>query len=223
MNENNGVVDRVSTSRQDRTSLSKTEFKDFDYPLTFEFKIGTMANDFTAKDVAGKTIAYVRQKMFKLKEDIQVFANDTKSEVLYTIGADRIIDFNASYAFKNANEVDLGKVGRKGRKSILKAHYNIFDQYGNQDYTITEENPWAKVGDSVLSEIPLLGMFTGYMFNPKYVVKNNKDEVIARLSKEPSFFGRRFKLEEVGKFKEGDDERILLALMMMSLLERARG
>jgi uncharacterized protein YxjI len=207
----------------DRVAVDKPKFKDFKYPLNFEFKIGTLANDFTARDASGNTIAYVRQKMFKLKEDIQVFTNESKSEVIYTIGADRILDFNASYSFKNANQMTLGKVGRKGRKSILKAHYNIFNQNGDQDYTITEENPWAKVGDAVLSEIPILGMFTGYMCNPRYVVKDNNDEIIARFSKEASFFGRKFKLEEVGKFKEGDDERILLALMMMSLLERRRG
>ena len=215
MNEKNEVIDRIAVNTPD--------FKDFNYPIAFEFKIGTLANDFTAKDATGKTIAYVRQKMFKLKEDIQVFSDESKSTVLYTIGADRIIDFNASYQFKNANDVVLGKVGRKGRKSILKAHYNIFDKNDHQDYTITEENPWAKFWDALLSEVPLLGMFTGYMFNPKYVVKDTNDQIIARLSKEASFFGRRFKLEEVGDFKAGDHERVLLALMMMSLLERRRG
>lgn len=204
-------------------SIVKQELKGFKFPITFEFKIGTLANDFTAKDANGATIAYVKQKMFKLKEAISVFSNETKTEVLYTIAADRVIDFNASYAFKNNSGVELGKVGRKGRKSLLKAHYNIFDKNNQQEYTITEENPWAKVGDALLGEVPLLGMFTGYLFNPKYVVKDSKDEIIVRLSKEPSFFGRRFKLEEVGKLKTGDDEGVMLSLMMMSLLERRRG
>jgi uncharacterized protein YxjI len=215
MREENDIIDRVA--------IIKPDFKNFDYPIMFEFKIGTLANDFIAKDASGKTIAYVRQKMFKLKEDIQVFSDESKSTVLYTIGADRIIDFNASYNFKNENGVGLGKVGRKGRKSILKAHYNIFDKLDNLDYTISEENPWAKVGDALLREVPLLGMFTGYMCNPRYIIKDNNDEIVARLSKEASFFGRRFKLEEVVKLKAGDDERILLSLMMMSLLERRRG
>lgn len=215
MNEDNEVIDRVA--------VDKPIFKILIYPISFEFKIGTLANDFIAKDASGKTIAYVRQKMFKLKEDIQVFSDESKSTVLYTIGADRIIDFNASYNFKNADGVGLGKVGRKGRKSILKAYYNIFDKNDHLDYTITEENPWAKVGDALLGEIPILGMFTGYMCNPRYVVKDSNDEIIARLSKQASFFGRKFKLEEVGKFKSSDGERILLALMMMSLLERRRG
>ena len=202
---------------------NKVEFKDFDYPITFKFKIGTLSNDFTATDKTGKTIAYVRQKMFKLKEDIQVFSDDTKSQQIYRIAADRIIDFNAVYSFFNDNEEHIGKVGRKGRKSILKAHYNIFDGEGENDYTIEEENPWAKFWDALLSEVPFLGMLTGYFFNPRYAIKNNEGGVIARLSKERSFFGRTFKLDEVGKFQPGDDERIMLSLMMMSLLERRRG
>lgn len=204
------------------TSVNQ-DFKDFKFPIMFEFKIGTLANDFTAKDANGNTIAYVKQKMFKLKEAINVFSNETKTDVLYTIAADRVIDFNASYAFKNKHGIELGKVGRKGRKSLLKAHYNIFDKTNQQDYIITEENPWAKVGDALLSEVPVLGMFTGYLCNPKYIVKDSNDQILARLSKEASFFGRRFKLEEIGKLKAGDDERIMLSLMMMSLLERRRG
>jgi uncharacterized protein YxjI len=213
----------MTDSNQLSSRAPESTFKNFNYPITFEFKIGTLANDFTAKDASGNTISYVKQKMFKLKEAINVFSNESQSESLYTIAADRVIDFNASYAFKNAKGHELGKVGRKGRKSLLKAHYEIFCKDNNLDYTISEENPWAKVGDAVLGEIPVVGMFTGYLFNPKYVVKDGNDQIIARLSKEASFFGRRFKLEEVGKFKEGDDERIMLSLMMMSLLERRRG
>jgi hypothetical protein len=201
----------------------KQDFRDFKFPIMFEFKIGTLANDFTAKDANGNTIAYVKQKMFKLKEAISVFSDESKTDVLYTIAADRVIDFNASYAFKNKSGVELGKVGRKGRKSLLKAHYDIFDKSNQQDYIITEENPWAKVGDALLGEVPVLGMFTGYLCNPKYIVKDSNEQIIARLTKEASFFGRRFKLEEVGKLKAGDDERIMLSLMMMSLLERRRG
>ena len=59
--------------------------QDIHFPVTFEFKLSTLANDFTAKDSSGNTIAYVRQKMFKLKEDISVFNNDTKSRLNYKI------------------------------------------------------------------------------------------------------------------------------------------
>lgn len=43
--------------------------KDIKYPVSFKFNIGTLANDFVAKDTLGTTLAYVKQKMFKLKEE----------------------------------------------------------------------------------------------------------------------------------------------------------
>lgn len=200
-----------------------TDFKSLEYPVSFEFKIGTLANDFTAKDSKGNTLAYVHQKMFKLKEAIRVYSNESKSNILYTINADRVIDFNACYAFTNGSEEYKGSVGRKGMKSLWKANYEIFDEDKNIEYSIREENPWAKVFDVLLSEIPLVGMFTGYFCNPKYIVLDPQGQIVARLSKEASFWGRKFKLEKVADFEAKDGERMMLALMMMVLLERRRG
>ena len=197
--------------------------KDYAYPLNFQFKVTSLANDFNVKDADGNTLAYVRQKMFKLKEAISVFSNENRSDLLYKINADRIIDFNASYSFTNGNEEVIGSVGRKGAKSLLKAHYEIFNQDNKQEFVINEENPWAKVGDAVLGEIPVVGMFTGYFCNPRYAIKRADGTIVARLSKEASFMGRKFKLEKLAELNEKEGERMVLAIMMMSLLERRRG
>lgn len=206
------------------TVVNKTKISDYQYPLQFEFKIGTLSNDFTGKDASGKTLVYVRQKLFKLKEAIQVFATEKKEELLFTISADRIIDFNACYAFADDEGQTFGQIGRKGAKSLLKAHYEIYDNEKKLEFVIQEENPWAKFWDALLCEVPVLSMFTGYMFNPRYTVKRpGSDEVVIRLSKEKSFFGRRFKVDKLANLEEGEDERLILGLMMLSLLERRRG
>jgi uncharacterized protein YxjI len=207
----------------DATVKTKADFKEFDFPIHFQFKLGTISNDFVAKDNSERTLAYVRQKMFKLKEAIMVYSEESKTNLLYQIKADRIIDFNASYEFTDTNDSVLGSIGRKGMRSLWKAHYEIFYPSKNPEYHIQEENPWSKVGDILFSEIPLLGMFTGYVFNPKYGIVDQNGNTVARLSKQPSFFGRKFKLEKVGELKAGDSERLLLSLMMMMLLERRRG
>lgn len=204
-------------------NLVEANIDEFDYPLSFEFKIGTISNDFIVKDKNGNTLAYVRQKMFKFKDAIQVFTNEQKSKIAYTINADRIIDFNASYSFTNENDEILGKVGRKGMKSLLKASYEVFSNDNAKEFHIQEENPWAKVFDSLLGEIPVLGMLTGYLFNPKYIVKNSNDVPVVRLTKEPSLFGSKFKLDKLEEISKKESERIILSLMMMSLLERRRG
>lgn len=206
------------------TAANNTKIVDYNYPLHLEFKIGTLANDFITRDANGATLLYVRQKLFKFKEAIQLFSSEDKSELVYTIAADRIIDFNASYVFADVDGRSFGHVGRKGMKSLLKAHYEIFDENKQKEFTIQEENPWAKFWDALLCEVPLLGLLSGYLFNPRYVVKRtDTDELVVRLSKEKSFWGRRFKLDKLGELKEGEDERLVLGLMMLTLLERRRG
>ncbi len=219
----NQVQDNTTAATTTRTTMVSKDFKKFDYPITFKFNIGTLANDFTAKDNSGKTVAYVKQKLFKLKEAITVYADESKQEVLYTINADRIIDFNASYYFSDKNGDLIGKIGRKGMRSLWKASYEIFDKENNCEFTVKEENPMAKVFDAVAGEIPIVGMFTGLMFHPKYGVLNAKGETVARLSKQSSFFGRIFLLEKLEGIENNKDEKLMLALMMMSLLERRRG
>ena len=213
----------LDESLLDKEVVQNTSMNEFSYPLDFEFKISSLANDFTIRDSNSKTLAYVRQKMFKFKEAVSVFSDESKQELLYKISADRWIDFNASYAFTLNDGTMLGRVGRKGAKSLLKAHYEIFNAEGEQEFHINEENPWTKFFDALLCEIPLVGIFSGYFFNPKYIVKRADDTIVARLCKEKSFWGRRFKLDKIADINKDESERILLSLMMMTLLERRRG
>jgi uncharacterized protein YxjI len=193
------------------------------FPLHFKFKITTIANDFTVQDNSGATVAYVRQKMFKFVDEIMVYSNESKNELLYTIKANKWIDFNAAYNFTNSEGKDLGKVARRGWASIWKARYEIYNEANEMSHIIQEENPWVKVGDALLSEIPMIGMLTGYLFNPAYIVKDLNDNILYRLKKEPSFFGRKFSLQRISEQEESTDTQATLSLMMMLLLERRRG
>ena len=193
------------------------------FPLKFIFNITTLSNDFSAIDANGKIIAYVRQKMFKLKEDITIYENEDRAKVNFKIKAYRWIDFSAAYSFSDSNGKEIGKIARKGWASIWKAEYELVDQNQKIQYHIREENGWIKVLDSVLGEIPILGMLTGYLFNPTYKVTNTNDEIVIRLKKEASFFGRKFEIEKLKTTDNDDDQRIILGLMMMILLERRRG
>ncbi len=196
----------------------------YQYPLSLVFKITTLSSDFTVSDARDKSLFYVRQKMFKLLEEVVVCKDSTQAQQLYTIKANKWLDFSAAYNFTSAAGQDLGKIARKGWASIFKAHYEIFDSQQKLTHTVREENAWVKVFDALFSEIPILGMFTGYVFHPAYLVTNTAGTVVVRLVKEPSLIGRRFKLEKkLGFTTEEEEERVLLSLSMLLLLERRRG
>jgi hypothetical protein len=193
------------------------------FPVSLNFKISTLSNDFTAKDANGNTIAYVKQKMFKFVEDVSVFNDESKSQTNYSIKANKWLDFSAAYNFTNSAGAEIGKVVRKGWASIWKARYEIYDENQQQDLLIAEENGWIKVLDALLTEIPFVGLLTGYFFNPSYIVTRPNGTQVVRLKKEASFFGRKFSITKLNEFESGEEERVILGLMMMILLERRRG
>jgi hypothetical protein len=194
------------------------------YPLELTFKFWSLTPQFSITDASGNLMFYVRQKLFKLKEVINVFGDTERSQQLYTIKADRIIDFSARYNFTDAAGASLGAVKRRGWKSLWRARYDIFQENGDQiAFTITEENPWIKILDSLFAEIPILGMFTGYFFNPVYLVQNPAEKTVMRLEKRPAFFSRIFTIKQTDELSDREQNQILLSLLMLLLLERNRG
>lgn len=193
------------------------------YPLNLSFKLLALASQIYVRDASGQLIGYVKQKLFKLKEDINVFADEQQTQHLYNIKADRIIDFSAKYRFTTANGQPIGSIKRQGMRSIFKANYEIFDAHEMQVMQIHEENAWIKVVDALLGELPLVGMFTGYFFNPAYIVSRMDNSPVARLKKQPAFFEGIFQLEPLGPIPPEEEARVLLSVLTMTLLERARG
>ena len=194
------------------------------YPLKLSFKLITLVSQIYIRDANGELLGYVRQKLLKLKEDINVFADEEQTHHLYNIKADRILDFSAKYNFTDNQGRSVGAIKRKGMRSIFKAHYEIYDSSGVLSMEIHEENGWIKVVDSLVGELPVIGMFTGYFFNPGYIISRaNGAAQIARLKKQPAFFEGIFELEKLGDLSEDDEALVLLSALTMTLLERSRG
>ena len=192
------------------------------YPLELQFKFWALAPQLSVTDAHGSLVFYVKQKLFKLKESITVFADAQRNIPLYSIKADRIIDFSASYNFTSSSGISLGSVKRRGLRSLWKAQYDIFEG-ATVVMTIREKNPWVKVMDGLFSEIPLIGLFSGYVVNPAFVVMRSDGTIVMSLEKQPSFFSRKFTIKQLNQLSEQEEMQVLLSLVMMILLERSRG
>jgi uncharacterized protein YxjI len=193
------------------------------YPIELSFKLLAIASQIYIRDGSGQLVGYVKQKLFKLKEDINIFADESQTRHLFNIKADRVLDFSAKYNFTDSTGRQLGSIRRKGMRSIWKANYEIFDNASNHVMNINEENGWIKVVDSLIGEVPLVGMFTGYFFNPSYVVSRIDGTQVARLQKQAAFFEGKFQLSSLTQLNDEDETRVLLSALTMTLLERSRG
>ena len=194
------------------------------YPLRLSFKILALASQATMTDATGRTVLYTKQKLLKFKEHVEIFTDASKTTRLADIRANKVIDWSARYFSTDATGREIGSVGRRGWRSLWRAHYEAFNPGDNTpDFSIREENAGAKVADAFLSEIPILGMFSGYLFHPRYLASRSDGQPAMRLTKEAAFFEGRFRIDKVGELAPREEMNLLLSYLMLVLLERRRG
>lgn len=193
------------------------------YPLTIRFKVLAVARQMSVEDTTGRLLMYVKQKAFKLREAITVFADREQTQALYQIKADRIIDWSATYHISDAAGAALGAIRQQGMRSLWRTRYDIL-RGENIVFEVREENPWAKVGDHFLGEIPILGFFAGYLFHPKYLIRTAAGDDVLRITKQPALFEGRFEVTRIPAALSPEDERLLLiGAVTAVMLEKNRG
>ena len=194
-----------------------------DFPLDLRFKLLAIAQQISVNDATGRVIFYVRQKAFRFKESVSVYADTAQTRPLYQINADRVFDISTQYHIDDSQGTRLGAVRRRGMRSLWRAHYDIIRN--DQPFlTVREENPLVKVLDGLLDSIPVVGMFTGYVLHPSYIVTRvDKDAAALRVTKQPALFEGRYRIERLDALDEETEQLAVLALLMMLLLERQRG
>ena len=107
-------------------------------------------------------------------------------------------------------------------RSLWTAHYEIL--VGETPLmTIREENPWIKVIDGLVGEIPIVGLFTGLLLQPAYLVTRHDGAVALRLVKQRSLLESTFRVEQQAPLERAEEQLALLSILMMILLERSRG
>ena len=196
------------------------------FPLTLRFKIVSLASKVSVRDATGRELLYVHQKLLKLKESITAYSDAGRTRALFRISADRVMDFRARYEFTDAAGKPHGAVTRQGARSLWRATYDVYlDGTEKPRLRIREERPWVKLLDSVLGEIPVFGILTGYFLNPtSQVVDVATGKLAYRVAKRRALFESRFLVDRLaGVAGEAAELAVVLAIVTVTLLERSRG
>jgi uncharacterized protein YxjI len=79
-------------------------------------------------DPQGNLVLFVEQKMFRLREDIRVYSDESKTQELLLIKARNIVDWAAAYDVADpATGQKVGVLRRKGWKSMLRDEWEVLD------------------------------------------------------------------------------------------------
>ncbi len=175
-------------------------------------KFWALAGKCSVYDQQNNLVCFVKQKMFKLKEDITVYSDEEMQEPVLKIQARQIIDFAAAYdIFDVASGEKLGALKRKGFKSIIKDEWMLMDLNDVEIGTMGEESGIGALLSRFINLIP-----------QKYIVKMKADDSIAaRFDQKFSFFTHEF---NVNFFNNGEflDRRLGMGALILLLLIEGR-
>jgi len=195
------------------------------WPLRMSFKIITFAPTVRIHDATGRLVVMVRQKFFKLREHVEIFADEQRTQKVAEIRANKIIDWSARYSFTEPDGRPIGSTQRQGMRSLWRASYDVYNP-GDEtpDFHIRETNPMAKFFDGLVGSIPLLGLLTLYLFHPSYSATRLVGDVpVMKLTKQPAFLEGRFLVEKLAPSTDRETLNLILSFFMLSLMERRRG
>ena len=196
------------------------------YPLTATFKLLSLSPEVTVRDSSSAVMLQVKQKALTLREETTVFADEAKKIPLYKMLADRVIGFRAVHRITRlADNALVGSVKATGLRSLWRTQYDIADSSDHTILTVREENPWIKVLDEMVGEIPLIGFIISSFINPRYLMTDENGTLLYRITKRRSLIDRNFTLEQIAPDAHvGVDERLVsLALIQVIFLEHHRG
>jgi hypothetical protein len=75
----------------------------------------------------GSLVAFCEQKRFALREDLRVFADETRAVEILRIKARRVVDIGGRYDVTDPDGAPIGALGRQARTSLLRTTWVILD------------------------------------------------------------------------------------------------
>lgn len=114
----------------------------FNYPsYTLQRKFFSFANQFRIFNPEGELVMFSKQKMFKLREDIRIYEDESKTRELLLIDARQVLDFAAAYDVVDAvSGTMVGTLRRKGFSSLVRDRWQVLDPDGSLLGEIEEDS-----------------------------------------------------------------------------------
>ena len=104
-------------------------------------QVFALAGKFRVYDPLNNLVLFSEQKMFRLREDIRVYSDETKTREVLSIKARQIMDFSAAYDVVDTEmNQKVGALRRKGWRSLLRDEWEVLDENDNVKGLLFEDS-----------------------------------------------------------------------------------
>lgn len=165
---------------------------------------------FHVYDEQSNLLLFSEQKAFKLREDMRVYADETKAQELLVIRTPQILDFAATYHVRDGiSGLAVGAIRRKGLRSLVRDEWVLLGPDGSEVGRLRE----ASLGGALLSRFIEL-------VPQKYEILSSADQVVARVRQHFDPFVLKYSLT-ISQPEPEIDRRLLVAMgVLLAAIER---
>jgi uncharacterized protein YxjI len=168
---------------------------------------------FRILDPRGQVIGFCKQKAFKLKEDLRIYTDESKSTEMVSIRARNIIDFSATYDVALPSGQVIGSLRRKGLAStFIRDSWLVFNPAGKQIAYLEEES-------GLLGVLRRFVDFIAFLSPQKFVLRSDEGREIARFRTHFNIFLYRLSVTIVADDDELDDLMVLVIGCLIASIE----
>lgn len=152
----------------------------------------------------GPLIAFVEQKRMTFREQVTLYTDDSKRDVLAAFTARKVIDLASAYDVTTADGRSIGVFGKKFGQSLLRSTWQL-DQPGRPPVTVSERSRALALFRRVWDFLPWIGDLPfPWMYHFDFV---RDGETVATVEKKT-----RFRDHYLVRIDDADlDRRLVLA------------
>ena len=163
-------------------------------------------------DTPGRIFCFVKQKMFKFKEDVRFFTDQTMSTELMRIKARQRFDPTATYDVTAPDGSIIGRFSKVFGASLLRSTYRLFDADGQEVAIATEQNLFIALFRRLVGFVPNLGNFANWLPIPYHFVFKRGDQVIGHHKRQLWKLKDTYTLDLTADAAKTLDRRLVLAI-----------
>jgi hypothetical protein len=107
--------------------------------------------------------AFVEQKRLTLKEQITAYTSEDKSEVLFTIQAEKVLDVHGRYFVRDGQGQLLGSLRKVFGKSLLRSTWEVANDKDEVLFTAQESSQVVALFRRFADFIPFVGIIAEFV------------------------------------------------------------
>lgn len=174
-----------------------------------------------------KLVGFIEVKAWKLREDVRIYSDKSKSKELLRIHARNVIDFSSTYdVFDSSSDKLLFSLRRKGlRSTFVRDHWDLLDASEQPIGDVQETSSGLALVRRYTDVIPFVGGFIdlAMSFWPlTYTISDSAGATAAQLTHQRNPLVVKFNLDQTGSTAKLDSLVSVVATALLAVVDAGK-